>query len=166
VGFTHRSLVLPTVIVLSVIITVLFFLPLHETVVVFDDRTGKVLASFPLVQDSRFELRYTHSVNKGAVRDFFHVDHRGHIILEESIFQSFGAGMEEGLDGPEALHLRDEGLVLTDLDRDIGELRLAIGSVAEHRLIFGAEQELALTDICEPFTFVTIAYRRRGILHL
>ncbi len=166
-----RSHIVPAAIALFGAVAALFFLPLRPALVVRQTRTGGVLATLPLRAGDRFELAYVHSVNRGAVVDRFVIDRTGAVVLTDTVFQSFGAGMEEGLSGPEPVSLQEEGLVLRGLNRRLGVLTVAVGSVADHRLRWGlgsehpGESELPLAELAEPLTFVSIACERRSVLY-
>lgn len=165
-----RSHIVPAAIALFGAVAALFFLPLRPVLVLSQTRTGRTLAELPFRKGDRFELAYVHSVNRGAVVDYFIIDQTGAVVLTHSVFQSFGAGMEEGLPGAAPVSLEKEGLVLRGLDRRLGILTLAVGSVADHRLRWEREREhpggseLPLLELAEPLTFVSIAYERRSIL--
>ena len=157
-GFLPRRLILPAAILLAGAVAALFFFRFQSVLTIRQGRTGALLAAVPLSRGDGFELRYVHSVNRGAVRDRFFVDRRGAIVLADSVFQSFGAGMEEGLGGPDPVALEAEGLVLRNLNRDLGVIRVAVGSAADHRLYFADGRELPLKAVAQPLTFVTIAF--------
>jgi hypothetical protein len=144
-----------------VAIAVLFFFPLREGLVLRRTRTGAALAFIQIGPGVAFDLCYTHSVNRGAVRDSFYVDDRGDIILTASVHQSFGAGMEEGSAETGFVRLTDRGLELDGLKRRLGTLTVAVGSVAGHRLCCDAVGlDLPLADVAAPLSFVTLGFER------
>lgn len=122
-----------------------------------DYRSGQLLAAFPARTGEAFDLRYTHSVNRGEVRDHFSVAAGGDLLLRSSTFESFGAGMSDGLEAGIALTLGPEGLELGPLDRTLSTIDFAVGSVANHRLAYrGATYEIS--KYARPLTFVRIAF--------
>jgi hypothetical protein len=133
--------------------------PFMGALVVREGRTGSLLAAIPAGKGELVELAYTHSVNKGAVVDRLRIGADGALTLESSLFQSFGAGMSDGIEPPARMRLTSEGIELTALNRRIGTLGLAVGTVADHRLR-ARGRELVLADIAKPGSFVDIEYDR------
>ncbi len=97
-------------------------------------------------------------MNKGKVVDRLRIGDDGALTLESSLFDSFGAGMSDGLEPSERMRVTSAGVEL-GLDRRIGSLGLAVGTVADHRLrVRGTE--LVLSEIAKPGSFVEIEYGR------
>jgi hypothetical protein len=136
-----------------------FFAPLAPSVSVREARTGRLAAALPVREGGLVRLAYVHSANKGAVEDEFRVDPDGTLVLVRSVFQSFGAGMSDGLEPGEAMRIAAGGVELSGLNRKIGKMRLAVGTVANHRLR-GAGREIALADRVDAGSPVIIAYER------
>ncbi len=107
-----------------------------------------------------FELSYTHSVNKGRVVDTFQILPEGSLLLKKSLFQSFGAGMEDGESGPGRFSMTGDGLLLDGIDLAMPSLVVAVGSVADHRLNIPGKREMPLTAFSEPLRFVSIRFER------
>jgi len=145
----------------AVAIAVLFLLPLREGLVLRQTKTGAALAFVQIAPGVAFDLCYTHSVNRGAVRDSFYVDAAGDIILTASVHQNFGAGMEEGSGETGFVRLTDQGLVLEGLARRLGTLTVAVGSVAGHRLCVPViDLVLPLDEVAAPLSFITLGFER------
>ncbi len=133
--------------------------PVTGALVVRSARSGHILAALSARKGDIAELGYTHSVNKGKVVDRLRIGDDGALTLESSLFESFGAGMSDGLEPSVRMRLTPEGVELDGLDRRIGSLGLAVGTVADHRLrVRGTE--LVLSEIAEPGSFVEIEYGR------
>lgn len=135
------------------------FAPLVPSVAVRDARTGRLAAALPAGKGDRVRLAYVHSANKGAVLDEFRVGGDGGLVLERSVFASFGAGMSDGLEPGVSMRTTPEGVELTGLNRRVGTLRLAVGRVAGHRLLSGGA-EIELVRRASPGSSVAIAYER------
>jgi hypothetical protein len=140
---------------------VLFFalVPLVPAVAARDVRTGRLGAALPVGVGGGFMLTYIHSVNKGAVFDEFLVGEDGSLTMKRSVFQSFGAGMSDGLEPGVVMRTTKDGVELSGMNRKIGTLRLAVGTVADHRLR-GAGKAISLAERFGPGTPVSIAYQR------
>ena len=133
--------------------------PLQGALVVRTARSGRILAAVSARKGDIACLGYTHSVNKGQVVDRLRIGRDGALTLESSLFESFGAGMSDGLEPSVRMSVTPSGIELDGLDRRIGSLGLAVGTVADHRLrVRGTE--LILAEIAEPGSFVKIEYGR------
>ncbi len=92
-----------------------------------------------------FVISYTHSVNKGRVHDFYDTD-GGMLVLEKTAFVSYGAGIPEAseTDGAQ-FSVTDDGYVITNLNRRLGRLVMAVGIIAEHSVTVGDKEVLLKT---------------------
>ncbi|MFA6508048.1 MAG: DUF1850 domain-containing protein [Treponemataceae bacterium] len=134
-------------------------IPFVPSITVRVARSGRLAASLPVQKGDIVGLAYIHSANKGAVLDEFQVSGDGSLVLVRSVFQSFGAGMSDGLEPGVSMHLTKKGVELTGLNRKIGTLRMAVGTIANHRLR-AAGREIELARRVGVRTFVKIAYQR------
>jgi hypothetical protein len=138
-----------------------FFLcvPVAPSLTVRQTRSGRIAAALPVRKGDAVRLAYIHSANKGPVLDEFLVDGDGALVMTRSVFQSFGAGMSDGLEPGVSMRTTAAGIELTGLQRKIGKLRLAVGTVADHRLR-AAGKEIELARRVRAGSLVTIAYER------
>ena len=120
---------------------------------------------------SGFEISYTHSVNKGRVHDFYTIQSDDCLLLDKTIFVSYGAGIPEPEETPGADFLvTDEGYVIYNLNRKLQKLTMAVGLIANHAItIFDSQngtdaknsvQEYYLTDLFEPQTSIILEIKR------
>lgn len=81
-----------------------------------------------------FSISYTHSVNKGRVHDYYVCD-GGMLVLEKTVFVSYGAGIPEvsETDGAQ-FAVTNDGYVITNLNRRLPQLVMAVGVIAEHAI--------------------------------
>ncbi|GAB1484466.1 hypothetical protein MASR2M78_32840 [Treponema sp.] len=150
---------------LVILTLVLFFLPIKEALVIQYLRSGSFITYLDAERGDYLYLAYQHSVNKGEVLDQFLIDQEGKLVLTHSSFESFGAGMSDGLDTGLSLELGEGGLSLEGLHVSLGTLCVAVGSVANHRLRYGPH-ELALSSVAESLRFVTISYKRIPLIRV
>lgn len=109
-----------------------------------------------LPASGRFELRYTHSWDKTPVWEVFAVGARGDLILVEEDYLWMGAG----LDFQPAADFDFSGeRVRVRRNRHVGELRLAVGTVADHRLVVGS-REVPLNRFAPSGSKVLLKVRR------
>ena len=114
------------------IILLLPCLPLFSRLVMEDGKTGRIVKVFPLQYGDRFEMVYTHSVNRTVVVDEFEIDDEGALILKATTSQSFGAGIQEAPEPGEVFLSTSKGLFLANINRRLSEYRLFVGTVAGH----------------------------------
>ncbi|HCM28022.1 MAG: hypothetical protein A2Z99_05500 [Treponema sp. GWB1_62_6] len=126
---------------------------------------GEILAAFGAERGSGFELVYRHSVNKGLVTDSYIIGGDGALTLTETTFESFGAGMSDGLDGDGALSIGPAGVTIKGMNRRVGTLLLAVGTIAEHRLRVSGK-EIGLADIAGAGNSVRIGFGNVSLARL
>ena len=79
-----------------------------------------------------FAISYTHSVNKGRVKDFYKSKGRK-LVCGRTVFVSYGAGIPEPQEIPGALFKStDEGYEISNINRTVDKLVMAVGFVANH----------------------------------
>ncbi len=98
-----------------------------------------------------FCVSYTHSVNKGRVRDFFRVE-GDRLKIYKTEFSSYGAGMPELQETPGATFKIADDAFSMEYERDVGEkFFLAVGLLARHSIEAGGK-EFFLEDFFAPQT--------------
>lgn len=137
------------VIISAAVITGLF-IPIKPCFVVCD---SAVVGAFDLADGGEFAISYMHSVNRSVITDCYRRKGMA-LVLTESRFSSFGAGVEADA----ALTEDGLGLVL-EADRELEEIGLYVGRIAGHTLhINGGEYRLA--DFAEPGTLLKLRMER------
>ena len=84
-----------------------------------------------------FCISYTHSVNKGRVHDYYRRSPDNKLILDRTIFVSYGAGIPEPEETKGAVFtVLPNGYEISGLNRTVPELVMAVGLIAEHSIAF------------------------------
>lgn len=125
-------------------------------------RGGRLLFGRPVKLHERVTLNYIHSVARRPVDEVWEVASPGVLILRETIYDSFGAGLPADLAPGEALELKDGRLRISGMDRRLPVVGLAVGRTAEHTLIF-AGGSVRLADVSPPGSLVEIRVARRSM---
>lgn len=135
-----------------------------------DEKSSIVLLSREAAREG-FVISYTHSVNKGRVHDFYACEGNA-LVLEKTVFASYGAGMPEAGETPgSGFSVTDSGYELAGLGRRTDELCLAVGLTARHSIALrqqggeGMGQELYLEDVFAKQSAVQIRVRRVSLLY-
>ena len=116
-----------------------------------------------------FSISYTHSVNKGRVHDFYRCE-GGMLVLEKTVFVSYGAGIPEASETNGAIFtVTDDGYVIANLNRRLEKLVMAVGVIAEHSITVlngadGQEKEIFLKTIFAPQTSLILEIKKVPVL--
>ncbi len=118
-----------------------------------------------------FVISYTHSVNKGRVRDFYQPTKDNQLKLDKTIFVSYGAGIPEPGETPGAVFtVLEDGYQISNLNRVIPNLTMAVGIIANHAITFWENANLQpvdyyLTDYFAPQTSLILEIQRVSLLN-
>ncbi len=131
-GISTFSLLFKFLILLIAIILVISVIPI-KVLLASDMITGEYLKAWRIGSDNRFSIKYIHSVERTPVWETYSME-SGEIILEETIFQSFGAGLPAT--SPYDFEVVDDGFRLFNIDLKMTNLIYRTGAVrANHELI-------------------------------
>lgn len=150
------------IIALFIVIVCIIFLPASRNFVVSEKSTGKILYHTSIIPGDSFSVKYTHSVNKSPVEDVFEISITSNIILKKIIFQSFGAGIPFELEDEQVLEFKDSGIEINNINRQIDEFLLNVGTIANHTLIIKGH-EIALNQLAKPKETVRIEVKKLPI---
>ena len=125
-----------------------------------------------------FIISYTHSVNKGRVKDYYTVNKDFSLLCDKSVFVSYGAGIPEPQDFPDAVFsVTSEGYTITNINRNLKKLTMAVGIIANHSITilnsnvvnsqteFSDSKELFFTDFFEPQTSIILQIKRVSLIN-
>ena len=101
--------------------------------------------------DGRFTVRFLHSWARSPVDEVFQADARNNIILKETIYEDFGAGLPHEPEHPLSSMTVENGKIhIRDIDRIISDLQIRTGRfVAAHTLIYG-DKHVPFSDFAAP----------------
>jgi hypothetical protein len=97
----------------------------------------EVLLDLPANPGDRFHIHYIHSSDNTPIQDTFEIGRRGEMILIEEKFSWYGAGLEF-MNWEKASITIEDGSIKVHLHRHFPCLRLRVGRVANHTLVFNA----------------------------
>jgi hypothetical protein len=111
---------------------------------------GRILFQSPIDEGSRFSLIYIHSIHRTPVEELFIINEKRQIVLDATIFESYGVGMPTSLEGNETFRMADGKMRIENIDRTLTTFDLRIGQViADHKLRLG-RQEIPLAKLSKP----------------
>lgn len=108
------------------------------------------------IEKKEFIISYTHSVNRGRVRDYYIIKSK-YIILSKTRFMSYGAGIPEPEKRQKFTETEDY-IEISDINRKIDNLYLFVGTIANH-IIEIDEKKIELKEIFKPQENIKIEYK-------
>lgn len=147
-------------VIIALSILVLLFLAGSTLCLEVRTRSGSLLFRRPVRPGERITLSFIHSVARRPVDETWEVTPRGVLVLRETVYDSFGAGLPTDLAFGEKLELREGRLKITGMNRELPVVSLAVGRIAEHQLVFN-DGRVRLADLASPGSLVEIRVFRR-----
>lgn len=108
------------------------------------------------IEKKEFIISYTHSVNRGRVRDYYIIKSK-YIILSKTRFMSYGAGIPEP-EKRQKFRETEDYIEISDINRKIDNLYLFVGSIANHKIEID-EKKIELKEIFKPQENIKIEYK-------
>lgn len=108
------------------------------------------------IEKKEFVISYTHSVNRGRVRDYYIIKSK-YIILSKTRFMSYGAGIPEPEKRQKFTETEDY-IEISDINRKIDNLYLFVGTIANHKIEID-EKKIELKEIFKPQENIKIEYK-------
>ena len=143
-----------TIILLTLRLTAIILL----TIILFKPIFPKLLINKKVfnIKNKEFVILYTHSVNKGLVRDYYIIKSK-YIILSKTRFMSYGAGIPEP-EKRQKFRETEDYIEISDINRKIDNLYLFVGTIANHKIEID-EKKIELKEIFKPQENIKIEYK-------
>jgi len=107
----------------------------HLLLLIIENGNGNNLISIPIEPGELFTIRYIHSVDISPVYEVFYADEKKGIMIKETYFKMFGAGMGHW-PGRGTIVEQNGWIFIKDMDIAIGEFYLRIGAPSvDHTLL-------------------------------
>lgn len=146
---TKKTIILLTLRLTAVILlTIILFKPIFPKLLINE----KVFN----IKNKEFVISYTHSVNKGLVRDYYIIRDKN-IILSKTRFVSYGAGIPEP-EKRQKFRETEDYIEISDINRKIDNLYLFVGTIANHKIEID-EKKIELKEIFKPQENIKIEYK-------
>lgn len=108
------------------------------------------------IEKKEFIISYTHSVNRGRVRDYYIIKSK-YIILSKTRFMSYGAGIPEP-EKRQKFRETEDYIEISEINRKIDNLYLFVGTIANHKIEID-EKKIELKEIFKPQENIKIEYK-------
>ncbi|HHV39199.1 MAG TPA: DUF1850 domain-containing protein [Tepidimicrobium sp.] len=117
---------------ITIVISIALLLPIH-VLKASNHRTGEYLSGWRVRKGDRFNIEYTHSIQLTPVIETYYIDRDGRIVLEESYFHSYGAGLPS--DTPYRFDITKDGFRIYEIYEELDNLVYRTGAIrANHRI--------------------------------
>ena len=121
----------------------------NKKLILYNNKSGSKIASFPIGVNDYFYVKFTHSVNMSPVIDYYKFNKDNEIYVYKTVYYSFGAGVETELEGNETMTYGDDGsMIIDNIDKKIDTLEYYLSSIYDHKLSINGQEEISLWDIC------------------
>lgn len=132
-----KSIKRGSLLIIFMIILIILLLPIY-TLKASNYKTQEYLKSWWVKKGDRFYIEYTHSIQLTPVIEIYYIDENGRIILEESYFHSYGAGLPS--DTPYKFEITEDGFRIYDINEEMSNLIYRTGAVrANHEITIGGK---------------------------
>lgn len=138
------------------------WLPCISVLKITDTNAETVQLCARMNTGEEFVISFIHSVNKRPVHDTLRAQ-GDHIIIANSIFDAFGAGMPEVSTQEGELSVLPDGLLKWTVNRQTPEIIVRVGRVAQHTLKLKG-REIPLAQLAEPGRALTFRVCKVSIL--
>jgi len=116
--------------------------------------THELYARYRMDEGDRFSVTFIHSVNKYPLTDTYEIED-GNIYVEETIYGSFGAGVQTELNPGEVLDkvyidrpdYQGWAMVIRNIHQLRNNVGYIVGTVSDHVLTVNG-QDISLRDMC------------------
>ncbi|NMB27787.1 MAG: DUF1850 domain-containing protein [Tissierellia bacterium] len=125
-------------------------------------RDGEYLKSWLVKRGDSFSIKYTHSVQLTPVIEAYYIDEEGEIILDESYFYSYGAGLPS--DTPYKFETTKNGFRIYDIDELMDNLIYRTGAVRANHKINIKGKTYPFLDFSEPRTGIKFEVEQSFLL--
>lgn len=161
---TKNEFIIKIIISLIIISSIIFVLGCNfvsGNVLVIQNNTTGIKTEFYL-PDSRFSLGYIHSVMKTPAEEFFYINENNDIILEKTIYESFGVGLPFLADSKD-FELKDGKFILYT-KRTFKQINMIISPIPKHYLQIGDTKYQLMDILKESDCSITIYVQEKKIL--
>lgn len=147
-------------------LVVIFFIPMFESFTITNKNTGEIVFSDKLDNFQSFYISFIHSVNRTPVNEFYKIENKK-FIAYKTTFYSYGAGMPDGSENPNAKMTfnKDKLVEINDLNREFNEFTYMVGTFAEHTL-HTDNVSFKLEKYVEPQQPASFQIKRVSIYHI
>lgn len=125
-------------------------------------RTDNYLKSWQMKKGDKFHIKHIHSVQLVPVVEVYSIDNKNNIILEESYFHSYGAGLPATT--PYKFEITEKGFRIYDINEKMDNLIYRTGAIRANHQIYIKGQYYPFLDFSEAKTSVRFKVKKACFL--
>ena len=137
------------------------FLLVLEVVLSGSDKT---ILAIPVKQGNTFTIRFTHSVQRTPVDEVFSIRRDSKIILEETIYSDYGAGLPSEIYGSQQFSLENNSFIIRGFGVEFEEIPLFVGEVIANHTLFYGDKEFQLVSFGLAGKSIRIRLKRYSLI--
>lgn len=161
-GFINRVFLIRSAFFLILLLLLLSLWP-QLWLLARDDRSGTQLGMWRLKPNETFDIIYTHSVQLSPVTERYHIDKAGDVILDETLFSTYGAGLPATT--PYDFEITEDSFRIFNIQLKMDHLVYRTGAVrANHRLLI-RDQDIPFVTFSSPGQAVEFISIRAPLLY-
>ena len=101
----------------------------------FNDNNNFLLDIYEFDDKKDFSIQFIHSVNNSPVIDYYTIDDNNNIIITQTTYYGFGAGVQTELNNNEKIKYGNNGeMTVTNINKIISPLVYIVGTVSHHTM--------------------------------
>ena len=101
----------------------------------FNDNNNFLLDIYEFDDKKEFSIQFIHSVNNSPVIDYYTIDDNNNIIITQTTYYGFGAGVQTELNNNEKIKYGNNGeMTVTNINKIISPLVYIVGTVSHHTM--------------------------------
>ena len=150
-------------VIILLILIILLFSSLYkiDTLEARDFKTNEYLKSWQIEEGASFTVAYTHSVQLCPVTETY-VIKEGEIILTETYFESFGAGLPAST--PYTFEMKNKGFRIYNINEVMNDLVYRTGAERANHVLIYRNKNYKFLDFSKPRTGVEFKVSRVPLL--
>ena len=132
----------------------------NKKLILYNNELGNEIASFPIMANDYFYVKFTHSVNMSPVIDYYKFNKDNEIYVYKTVYYNYGAGVETELENNETLSYGPDGsMIIENIDKKIDPLTYYLSDIFDHKLSIAGKDEISLWDICGKNILINIVIK-------
>ncbi len=129
---------------------------------------GEQVLLAPLPKNSKFCIRFTHSVALSPVDECFVAD-AGDVVLKSTIYHDFGAGLPHSPEAGQEMIFKDGKIIINGYSLRIPVLQVRVGRIAKHILMLPSIfthklSQIPLESFVKPGGTIKISIKKYSII--
>lgn len=150
-----------TLTILLLVFLFIISLPI-TTLEASDYKTDEYFKSWPMKKGDIFEVEYVHSVQLTPVSEIYFIDENYNIVLEESYFYSYGAGLPATT--PYEFEITEKGFRIYNIGEVMKDLVYRTGAVRANHHIKIKNKSYSFLNFSKPTDGVKFTVKKSSML--